>query len=98
MRGVSSCWTPAENSQFHGRTPQPLRTAGSYCASGSAVPNCGLYPWHSPFAAGLNRLQSGKLFPVSTTLMTADDEIDTPGFSESAVAIDSWALPLTAAN
>src|SRR2546426_12838870 len=63
MRGVSSCWNPVENSQFHGRTPHPLSVRGS-CRVMGIVPPKPLVSHgpHSPLAKGLNRSQSGTLF------------------------------------
>src|SRR5215472_10889646 len=63
MRRGSSCCTPAENSQFDGRCPQPVRTSGSYCTAALVEPNefCATAP-HSPLAALLDRSQSGVKF------------------------------------
>src|SRR5215831_12899448 len=63
MRSGSSCCTPAENSQFDGRWPQPVRTSGSYCTAALVEPNefCATAP-HSPLRALFVRSQSGMKF------------------------------------
>src|SRR4249919_3531825 len=59
-RGMTCCWTPVENSQFHGRTPRPLSVAGSLVVATTALPKVLVSQGpHSPFRAGLVRLQSG---------------------------------------
>ena len=56
-RGEICCWTPVENSQFHGRLFQPLSVAGSCCVRGIALPNDGVsHGPHSPLASGFVKL------------------------------------------
>ena len=95
MRGISSCWMPVENSQFHGRTPRPVSVAGSFCVPGTALPNVLVsHGPHSPLSAELNRLQSGMwLLLLSVTVRAVLVIRLTAGFNASAVASDSWATP-----
>src|ERR1044071_5371493 len=96
--GITSCCTPAENSQFHGRTFQPESVAGSCCVRGMALPKVGVtHALHSPFASGFSRLQSGMLLRFeSVTLMAVLVANAAPGLSASAVAIVSPATPRAA--
>src|SRR5579885_3022487 len=102
-RGEICCWTPAENSQFHGRFIQPLRVAGSCCVSGSALPKLGVsHGPHSPLASGFWKLHCGMLSfgppTPSVTLIDVDVAKDAPGLSSAAVAIVSPATPRAAEN
>src|SRR5688500_17655116 len=57
---MSSCCTPTENSQFHGRTPHPFMIAGSNEVAGLRLPNVGVsHTPHSPLAALSVSTQSG---------------------------------------
>src|SRR6185369_3630949 len=106
MRLVSSCWNPVENSQFHGRTPQPLSVFGSCRVVGSLSPNPLVsHGPHSPFAAGLKRSQSATLLRrrgsptgnvVSVTVLATFVDSATAGWMLSAVLIPSCATPRVA--
>src|SRR5262245_29519773 len=106
MRLVSSCWKPVENSQFHGRTPQPLSVFGSCRVVGSLSPNPLVsHAPHSPFARGSRRSQSGTLFSrrgsptgnvISLTVLATFVERATAGWMLSAVLIPSCATPRVA--
>src|SRR5580704_472506 len=97
-RGMISCCTPVENSQFHGRLFQPLSVAGSCRVKGIALPNVGVTnALHSPLACEFRKLQSGTLlwFP-STTLTAVLVTNDEPGLRARAVAIVSPPTPRAA--
>src|SRR5436309_10771103 len=106
MRGVSSCWNPVENSQFHGRTPHPLSVLGSCWAIGIVPPKPAVsHGPHSPFAAGSNRSQSGTLFKrrgsptgyvSSFTFRAVFVARATAGWSLSALLIPSCSTPRAA--
>src|SRR5438105_8295188 len=97
---MSWCWTPAENSQFHGRLFQPDSVAGSCCVSGIALPKVGVsHGPQSPLASGFRKLHSGMLFRfASVTLIAVLVANAAPGLRASAVAIVSPATPRAAEN
>src|SRR5262245_48644708 len=94
-RGMTCCWTPVENSQFQGRTPRPLRVAGSFVVATTELPKVLVSQGpHSPLSAGLDRLQSGTwLLLMSLTVRAVLVTRLTAGFRASAVASDSCATP-----
>src|SRR3954464_7804424 len=101
IRGDSCCWTPAENSQFHGRLFQPLSVAGSCTSTGTALPKFPVrYGPHSPLptaAVIFVKSQSAMLLRFeSVTLMGVLLENDPPGLSAMTVAIVSPATPRAA--
>src|SRR5580704_1310443 len=86
------------NSQFHGRTFQPLSVAGSCLVDGSWLPKPVVsHGPHSPFARGLVRSQSGEPFRLrSVTVRATLVEIATAGLSNSAVFSPSCTTPRAA--
>src|SRR5262245_9808581 len=106
MRDVSWCWNPAENSQFHGRTPHPLSVLGSCLVVTNLPPNPLVnHGPHSPLAAGFKRSQSATLFRrrgsptgkvVSVTVLETLVDRATAGWTKSAVLSPSWATPRAA--
>src|SRR6202521_4490455 len=97
-RGVSSYCMPIENSQFHGRTFQPLSVAGSCCVSGVALPKVGVSQGpHSPLATGFRKLHSGMLLWFeSVTLIAVLVAKAAPGLRTATVPIVSPATPRAA--
>ena len=67
VRGRICCCTPMPNCQSDGRTPHPLRAAGSMIVSPAvlAKPFDDHGP-HSPFAAGFMSAQSGRKLPFES--------------------------------
>src|SRR6476660_3505260 len=67
-----SCWNPTATSWSFGRTPNPDVISSAYFAAMLSDPSGEFRRPHSPFSAGLARLQSGKKLPlVSVQLRVA---------------------------
>src|SRR5579883_1919922 len=97
-RGTNSWVTPAENSQFQGRTPQPCNRRGSSCVIAVGLPNCGVsHGPQFPLAFGFNRSQLTTLLEaVAATFLVVFVAKAEPGLSALALPSESAAPPRAA--
>src|SRR5262245_44917305 len=95
---MSSCWTPAVNSQFHGRMFHPRSVLASCVVVGTVLPKPVVNQGpHSPLATEVVRSHSGMPLRFrSVTVRATLVEIATAGFSASAVFSPSCTTPRAA--